>query len=134
MKMINNEFPLNNVQKNSKKYFVKIKLPSIFFILFIVSSFTVSCIQPMANSSKSVAISNINSANPNANLNNSNTNNAKPNANLAKSNTNSAKYSPTPYRSTVEDDITSRRNAECIRQRTAAGLDTSPCSEWSEER
>jgi hypothetical protein len=33
-----------------------------------------------------------------------------------------------------EDETTRRRYAECVRQRNAAGLDTSPCAEWSKER
>lgn len=33
-----------------------------------------------------------------------------------------------------EDEITRRRYAECVRQRNAAGLDTSPCSGWAKER
>lgn len=33
-----------------------------------------------------------------------------------------------------ESEITRRRYEECVRQRSAAGLDTSPCAEWSKER
>lgn len=33
-----------------------------------------------------------------------------------------------------EDEITRSRYAECVRQREAFGVDTSPCSQWAEER
>jgi len=35
---------------------------------------------------------------------------------------------------TSPDEITRRRYEECVRQRTAFGVDTSPCDEWSKER
>lgn len=39
-------------------------------------------------------------------------------------------YTPPSY----SDGVTRRRYEECVRQRTAFGVDTSPCSEWAKER
>lgn len=42
---------------------------------------------------------------------------------------------PTTYTpSSSMDSETSRRYDECVKQRTAFGVDTSPCSEWAKER
>jgi hypothetical protein len=41
---------------------------------------------------------------------------------------------PSSIYPSYEDDITRRRYAECVRQREAFGVDTSPCSEWASER
>jgi hypothetical protein len=56
------------------------------------------------------------------------------NANAVSFNANVARSSSTPYTSSRESSITRARNTECVRQRTAAGLDTSPCSDWAGER
>jgi hypothetical protein len=50
------------------------------------------------------------------------------------SNANAPSSAPSNAGDSREDEITRRRYAECIRQREAAGLDTSPCSEWATER
>jgi hypothetical protein len=42
--------------------------------------------------------------------------------------------SPTYTIPSSSDDSTRRRYEECVRQRTAFGVDTSPCSEWAHER
>lgn len=42
---------------------------------------------------------------------------------------------PTIYTPSIpSDEITRRRYEECVRQRTAFGVDTSPCSQWANER
>jgi hypothetical protein len=69
-----------------------------------------------------------------ADLAKSNGNVASSSANVATSNANTATSSSTPYTSSRESSITSARDKECVRQRTAAGLDTSPCSGWASER
>lgn len=84
----------------------------------------------MAESAKSMA----NLAKSSGNLASSNTNVASSNTNVTSSNANVAKSSSTPYSSSLGDDVTSKRYAECVRQRTAFGADTSPCSEWAKER
>lgn len=44
----------------------------------------------------------------------------------------SYRASPTPFDAVAE--ITARRYQECVRQRTAFGVDTAPCAEWARER
>ena len=129
----------------------------VLLVLFISSLFTASCAQSgesdrerervarqmavssnsMAESAKSIADSaksiadSAKASKASANSANAVSNSTNSNANSANS-VNANKVSTTV--NPIEDRITAQRDTECVRQRTAAGLDTSPCSGWAAER